>query len=414
MRAWRGIGWRGRLREAAGSPWAPTLAVLWVAQMVAELAFSFALPFIPLYIQELGVEDAAQAGLWAGAMAGGFAVVMAVMGPVWGQVADRHGRRLMIQRALFGATVVIGAMALVQTPEQLFVLRLLQGSVTGVVAATTVVVSLTVPRERLTWALGLMHAALFAGTALGPIIGGLVSDQFGYRAAFVATGALFLASGLLVTFFVAEPPREPGEAARAAPSMGASMWAILGRPELVAVIGLLTLIRFASYTAQPVLPLYIQELAGNPARLATLTGIVIAATGVASTVSALAAGPAAERYGRRRMLLVCLAAAAGLCALQAIVTSVWQLLLLRTAMGLALGGMIPALQALFSDLTPAGRRGMAFGILATASAIGNGGGPVFGSLIAATFSVPAVFLATTPFFLLGAWLLTRIPRQAPG
>jgi DHA1 family multidrug resistance protein-like MFS transporter len=338
---------------------------------------------------------------------------MAVMGPVWGQVADRHGRRLMIQRALFGAAVVVGAMALVQTPEQLFVLRLLQGSVTGVVAATTTVVSLTVPRERLTWALGLMHAALFAGTALGPIVGGLVSDQYGFRAAFVVTGGLFFVSGLLVTLFVAEPPREPGEAARAAASIGANMRAILGRRELVAVIGLLTLIRFAGVTAQPVLPLYIQQLAGDPARLATLTGVVIAATGVASTVSALAAGPVADRYGRRRMLLVCLSAAAGLCALQAVVASVWQLLLLRTAMGLALGGMVPALQALFSDLTPAGRRGMAFGILATANAIGNGGGPVFGSLVAAAFGVPAVFLATTPIFLVGAWLLTRIPRQSP-
>src|SRR4051794_30452234 len=114
----QGAGWTDRVRVALGTPWVRTVAVLWIAQVVAELAFSFALPFVPLYLQELGVEDANQAGVWAGAMSGGFALVMALMGPVWGIVADRYGRRLMIQRALFGACFVIGAMAFVRSPEQ--------------------------------------------------------------------------------------------------------------------------------------------------------------------------------------------------------------------------------------------------------------------------------------------------------
>jgi hypothetical protein len=129
-----------------------------------ELAFSFALPFLPLYLQELGVSDPNSAGLWAGAMSAGFALVMGLMGPVWGVVADRYGRRLMIQRALFGATILIGAMAFVRSPEQLFVLRLLQGGVTGLVAAISTVVSLTVPRERLAASLGLVQTALFTAT----------------------------------------------------------------------------------------------------------------------------------------------------------------------------------------------------------------------------------------------------------
>src|SRR3712207_6821338 len=140
----RGSGdWGGRLGEVAARPWVRVLAVLWLAQVVAELAFSFALPFIPLYVQELGIHDVTQAGVWAGVMSGGFALVMAVMGPVWGVVADRFGRRLMIQRALFGACLVIGAMSLVRSPEQLLVLRVIQGALTGVVATTTTVVSLT-------------------------------------------------------------------------------------------------------------------------------------------------------------------------------------------------------------------------------------------------------------------------------
>jgi DHA1 family multidrug resistance protein-like MFS transporter len=407
-------GWRARLSEAAQTGWVRSLAVLWIAQVIAELAFSFALPFIPLYVQELGVADVTQAGIWAGAMAGGFALVMGLMGPVWGMVADRYGRRLMIQRALFGACVIIGAMSLVQSPEQLLALRLLQGAVTGVVAATSTVVSLMVPRQRLASALGLMHAALFVGTAAGPVLGGVVSDQFGFRAAFVATGALFLVSGVLVTLFVPEPARDSADVPGAAAAPGTGIRDLLARPEFLAVIGMMTIIRFAAVAPQPILPLFIQQLAGDVAALATLTGVVVAATGVASTVSALLVGQLADRYGRRRMLLVCLIAAGALCAPQALVTSVWQLLLLRIATGLALGGMLPAVQALFTDLTPAGRRGMAFGILATANALGNGGGPVAGSLIAAGFGVPAVFLAMTPVFLAGAWLVTGLPRPSAG
>lgn len=401
--------WRARLGAAARTAWLRPLAVLWLAQVIAELAFSFALPFIPLYIQELGVTDVTQAGIWAGAMAGGFALVMGLMGPVWGMVADRYGRRLMIQRALFGACIIIGAMSLVQSPAHLLFLRLLQGAVTGVVAATSTVVSLLVPRQRLAAALGLMHAALFVGAAVGPVVGGIVSDQFGFRAAFVATGGLFLAAGALVTLFVPEPAREPAGRSDAT-AAGARIRDLLLRPDLLAVIGMMTIIRFAAMAPQPILPLFIQQLAGDVAALATLTGIVVAATSVASTVSALIVGPLADRYGRRRTLLVCLIAAGALCAPQALVTSVWQLLLLRTAMGLALGGMLPAIQALFTDLTPAARRGMAFGILATANALGNGGGPVAASLIAAGFGVPAVFLAMTPLFLAGAWLVTSLPR----
>ena len=401
-------GLPGRLRAAAATPWIRALAVLWIAQVISEMAFSFALPFIPLYIQELGVEDITEAGVWAGVMAGGFAIIMGVMGPVWGMVADRFGRRLMIQRALFGACLIISAMSLVQGPEQLLVLRLLQGSVTGVVAAVTTVVSLTVPRARLAWALGLLHSAMFAGTSIGPIVGGLFADAFGFRAAFGATGLLFLIGGTLVTLFVAEPPRAPVEPGKAAPTFGGSIRDLLGRRELVAVIVLLSIIRFASMAPQPILPLYIQQLAPGEERLATLAGLMVAATGIASTVSALLVGHLSDRFGRARTLLLTLSAAALFSVPHAFVTAIWQLVALRVLTGLALGGMAPSAQALFTEMTPAERRGTAFGVLVTANAAGNGGGPVLGSLIAALYGVPAVFIAITPVFLAGIGLLGRV------
>jgi DHA1 family multidrug resistance protein-like MFS transporter len=407
--------WLGRLRGASAVPWARALAALWVAQVVAEVAFSFALPFIPLYIQDLGVQDAREAGLWAGAMAGAFALTMGIMGPLWGAIADRFGRKLMVQRAMFGAGCAIGAMSLARSPEELFALRVVQGSLTGVVVATTTMVSLLVPRRHMGSALGLMHAALFAGSALGPVFGGLFADRFGYRATFSATAVVFFAAGLLVTLFVPEPAREPA-ASSAGPEGGRAVPSgRLLRPELLAVIALSAAIRVANFAPQPVLPLFIQGMGEAQDRVATTVGTVVAASGVAGMLSAVVSGRLADRYGRSATLLVCLLAATILSPLHAFATSVWQLLGLRAALGFALGGMSPALQAVLTELTPRERRGAAFGLLATASAVGNGAGPVLGSVVGAAFGIPAVFVATAPLFLACAVALAgvRLPRRAP-
>jgi MFS transporter, DHA1 family, multidrug resistance protein len=412
--------WAARLRGASGETWARALGALWISQVVAEIAFSFALPFIPLYIQrELGVPDAAAAGLWAGAMAGAFSISMGIMGPVWGAIADRFGRKLMVQRALFGAAVAIGVMSLARTPEQLLVLRVIQGSLTGVVVATTTIVSLMVPRRHLGSALGLMHAALFAGGSLGPIIGGVFADTFGYRAAFGATGFVFVIAGTLVTIFVPEPPRtrSDGPTPVAQPSavsqLATAPPARLVTGPLVAVIVLSAVIRFANFAPQPVLPLFVQQMGEGSERLATTVGTVVAVSGVAGMLSAITMGRVSDRYGRTATLLVCLLAAAALSPLHALATSVWQLLVLRTAIGFALGGMSPAVQAVMTELTPPERRGAAFGLLTLASAFGNGAGPVLGSAIAAAYGIPAVFVATAPVFLVCAasLVLVRMPSR---
>jgi len=394
-----------------------TVAVLAVAQVVSEMAFSFALPFTPLYLLELGVPNAAEAALWAGAMAGTFAVAMGGMAPVWGVVADRFGHRLMIQRAFFGAGAAIACMALVQTPEQLLALRVVHGTFTGVVTAMATLVSVTAPRPYMATALGAMTAAQQLGISLGPLLGGTFSDLFGLRASFAVTGATLVATGVLVTLLVR---RDPARAARrgavgtgASERASASAGGRLLTPGLLAVVGLMAAVRFAQMAPTPVIPLFVQDLAGSSERLGTTVGIVLAATGFASTVSALLVGRLTDRFGRRAILAGCLLAAVALAPLHLLVGSVAQLIALRIATGLALGGMGPALQALMIDVTPAGRRGAAFGLLTTANASGSGAGPIFASVVAAGYGVPMSFVATMPMFALAGWLLARIRPPHP-
>jgi DHA1 family multidrug resistance protein-like MFS transporter len=397
----------GRLRGAITTPWIRTVVVLTMVQVVSELAFSFALPFTPLYIQELGVTDLGEVGLWAGLIAGLFAVSMGGMAPIWGIAADRFGHRMMIQRAAFGAGIAIACIALVQTPEQLLVLRIGHGVFTGVVTAIATLVSLTAPRQHLGTVLGLLQAAQFLGVSLGPLLGGAFADRFGLRAAFASTGIMLVGTGILVTLFVPEPVKEAPRADASTSASRRERQRLLSR-EVVVVVCLMALVRYAQTAPQPFLPLYVQQIVGAGEGLATTVGIVLAATGIASSVSALTMGRLSDRVGQRTALVGSLILATIFTCLHAVAGTVWQLVVLRIAVGLAQGGSNPAIQALLIDVTPAGRRGAAFGLLTMANSAGNGGGPVIGSAVAASFGIPAVFLASAPGFGIAAWIVARL------
>jgi DHA1 family multidrug resistance protein-like MFS transporter len=383
-----------------------------VAQVISETGFGFALPFTPLFVQNLGVTDLREAGLWAGFAAASFAVANGIMSPIWGALADRFGYRLMIQRAYIGAGLALGCIAFAQSPEQMIVLRILHGGLTGVFTGVATMVSLTTPERHLGTVLGLMQSAVFLGIALGPLLGGAFADQFGLRAAFGMTGLILLTTGVVVAFVVREPPRptvrETGGAAG-----GDEADNRLFQRRLWLVVGLMALVRIANVAPNPVLPLFVQQMLPSTEHLGATVGLMLAATGLASTASAIIVGRAADRFGRKTALLGCCVLTAVLCPLHALVGSVWQLIVLRAVVGLTQGGMGTALQALLVDVTPKHRRGAAFGMITTASSIGNGAGPVGGSSVAAAFGIQAVFLAMTPIYALAATVLTVAGRRAP-
>jgi MFS transporter, DHA1 family, multidrug resistance protein len=407
----------GAVRRAVATPWVRTVAVLTAVQVISELAFSFVTPFTPLYVQELGVADPTEAGVWAGAISGISAVLGACVAPLWGMVADRFGHRLMIQRALLGSGVVILATAFAQSPEQLLVLRIAQGMLSGVVAAIATVASLTTPARYLATVLGMLQAAMFLGQSLGPLVGGVFADLLGFRLGFIVAGSIMVVLTILVTTMVPDPRKHAraagaGTGSTRGPGAAEQGTRRLVTRELVAVVSLMGVVRFVNLAPQPVLPLYVQQLLGETDRLGTIVGVILAATGVAASMSALLLGRVTDRYGWRPTLLSCLACTILLSPLHLLIGSVWHLLVLRTAMGFALGGMFPAIQALMILVTPPGRRGAAFGLLATANAFGNGVGPVVGSLLAAAFGVPIMFTSMVAVLGGAGWVLTRL--KVPG
>ncbi|MDH7489169.1 MAG: MFS transporter [Anaerolineae bacterium] len=189
--------------------WKITLAAAWVAQFLCIVGFNAVGPFYPFYIRALGVTDVHQVTLWAGILASTGAVSMALMSPIWGVLADRHGRKIMVVRATFGGALVLGAMALVQSVQQLFILRLLQGMLTGTVSAFMTLIASIAPAGEVGFALGMMQMAVFGGASVGPLVGGLVADNLGYRWVFGVTGILLFAGDCCPCSSSASSSRRP-------------------------------------------------------------------------------------------------------------------------------------------------------------------------------------------------------------
>ncbi len=391
--------------------WQRNLAALWIGQLLTMVAFSFVFPFIPLFVQSLGVPDPVEAAEWAGAIAAAAAVSMSVTQPIWGNLADRWGRRPMVIRSMLGGAVVVSLMGLATSPQQLLITRFIQGSVTGTVAAANALVATSTPRHRLGFALGVMQVAIFLGSSVGPLMGGVIADGFGYRVPFYVAGALMLVGAAIVLLFVREDftPPPAGSARRGVMAESRSMLAIAVFPIL---LGVTFLIQYGGTIVSPVLSLFIAELKGGE-DAATAAGLVLAATGAVSAVSALLIGRVSDRIGHRRILMACLAGASLSYFPQSLVNQVWQLLLLRMLLGLFLGGLMPSANALLAGLVPQERRGAAFGLAATANSMANAIGPLSGAFFASFWGMRSVFLATGVLFALSfgwvSWGLRRRP-----
>jgi DHA1 family multidrug resistance protein-like MFS transporter len=187
--------------------WRRTLYTIWLTEFIAVLGFNFVLPFIPYYIEELGVTGQQQVALWAGLATSVMSLGSAIMAPIWGMLADQHGRKLMVMRATFAGAFLMVLMAWVTNAQQLVFLRFLHGVFTGTIAAATALVVSIVPKEYSGAAFGSLQTAVYLGTSLGPLLGGVAADRLGYRSSFWVTGTLLLFSGILVTFLVREDLR---------------------------------------------------------------------------------------------------------------------------------------------------------------------------------------------------------------
>jgi len=392
----------------APTPWKRNLAVLWFGELIAISGFSVVMPFLPYYVQELGITGTSQVAYWSGLLISAQGITMAIIAPIWGSLADRYGRKVMVARAMFGGAVIISLMGLVDNVYQLIVLRAIQGLLTGTVPAATTLVVSSAPPERRGFALGLLQMAIYLGGSVGPLIGGLIADTMGYRPTFWVTGALLFIAGVLVSALVREHFVPPEKTQAERPPLWEGWLLVLHTRALMIALSLRVMMRMAVRVADPVLPLFIQKLAAPDAKIASLTGTIAGFASAASAIGAVFLGRLTDKIGARRVLIACGALACVLYAAQAWTQTPIQLLVLRTISGVAMGGILASVSALQASLAPKGRYGAVYGIDTSLVAAANAISPMIGATLTATFGLTSVFFGAATIYALATVITTFV------
>jgi len=395
------------------SLWKQNLIVVAVAELVAVLGFSVIIAFLPLYVQELGIQAEREIRIWSGVVLAAHAVTMTVFGPIWGALGDRFGRKVMVERALFSGAVLVALMGAARNVQQVVILRALQGMLTGSVTAATVLVASAAPRQRTGYALGILQMSIYVGASAGPLLGGVISDSFGYRATFWVMGGLLLLAALGVSLFVRED-FEPVVLEPDPQAGGRRPWRrlapVLGSSVLLTVLGIRLLMRLGLRLLGPVMPLFVQDMVAADAPVASITGLISGVSAAAGAIGAFGVGRLSDRVSSRRVLVGCSIASVLCYVPQYWVTDPLPLVFLQMGTGLAMGGVLAAVSASLARLSPEGQQGIVYGLDASVMSVANAVGPILGSTLAAWLGLRLPFLVAASFCgIAGLFALWRLP-----
>lgn len=388
--------------------WKVNLISVWLGCFFTGLAISQILPFLPLYVAQLGVTSHEALSMWSGLTFSITFLVSAIVSPMWGSLADRKGRKLMLLRASLGMAIAILLQAFAANVWQLFILRGIMGLTSGYIPNAMALVASQVPRERSGWALSTLSTGQISGVIVGPLLGGVMADHLGLRMVFFATAGLLMVSFLITLFLIKERPRPA--ASKAEHLSGKAVFASLPYPKLMFSLFITTMvIQMCNGSIGPILALFIKSMSPDSNNIAFISGLIAAIPGVSALMSAPRLGKLGDRIGTARILMATLCCAVVLFFGMSFVTNPVQLGVLRFLLGFADGAMLPAVQTLLMKYASEQVTGRIFGYNQSFMYLGNVLGPLMGAGISAMVGFRWVFIATALVVLINiiqlAWAL---------
>ena len=395
--------------ERAPESWQRNVWALALCVFIAFVGFQFFSPFLPLYIRELGVTDPSAIALWSGLLAAVTPTVSGLLSPLFGRLADRFGRKMMLIRSLAAFTIIIAAMGLVRSVWQLFVARLLMGLFAGFTPMAIALASISAPRDKTSVAIARVQGAQLLSVAVGPAVGGLVASHVGLRPAFFVTAGMCVVALVTLIFLFREAPgetRAPGARGAARPST--PLREFLRYRHFVPVMALLLITQFIDRGLSLLIPLQVAHMPGVDA--AATSGLIIAVAAVAATISASGVARLSAIVPAGQLLLGQLIVGGAFCALMALAENRGPLLVLRVVVGICLGGALTLSYTLGGLIVPAETRGAAFGWLALGVQIGTAISPLLNGWVAAA-SLPRAYLLNALLAWMGAAVLIFLTRD---
>ena len=390
--------------------WRRNLAALWLAEVTAIFGFSFAYPFLPLFLhRDLGIRNGPELAFWTGVAASATGFSLAVASPIWGVLADRYGRKPMLVRAMIGGGLSVGLVGLVRTAQQLTALRVVQGATSGTVAAATALVAAETPLAEMGWSLGILSSAIALGSAIGPAAGGVAANLVGLRATFIGGGILLLLAAIPVILVVRESAARVPR--RSAPRpLHVLRAAGPGTVEALGVLIVAQVFLQTSYAATQQM-VVLRLLQFDPGAASTVTGIAFAAGGIATAVAGVTYARLLRVTGYRLLTVTAATLMAAATVAAAAAPSLVLVVAALVVASLLFGALIPAFSAMIGLQTPGSAQATVFGVSSSATALGFGIGPLTGGIIASRAGVATALLTSAAVAFIMAVLVAVAARE---
>ncbi|HEM3043688.1 multidrug efflux MFS transporter [Streptococcus suis] len=390
--------------DDGSSYWKQNLKVAWLGNFLTGTSFTLVMPFISVFVEELGVVPG-QVEYYAGLAVSVNALAAALMAPIWGSLADRYGRKPMMVRAAFAMIFTMGGMAFVPNVFWLLALRVLNGVFTGYIPNATALIASQVPKDKTGYALGTLSTGAVAGNLIGPTLGGILAEMFGVHMVFLLVGLLYAIVVLLTVFYIREDfvPIKKGEEM----SVKEVFEQVKDRQMLVGLFVTSMIIIAAAQAVVPILTLYVRHL-GQTDNLLFVAGFIISLPGIASLVTSGYLGKIGDRIGNHRLLLIALTYSLLINVFCVFAENPFQLGLLRFMYGFGTGALLPSVNSLLTKLTPKEGISRIFSYNQLFNNLGSVVGPMMGSAVAAHMGYDWVFYLSSGLVLFNLiWSLTN-------
>ncbi len=386
--------------------WRKNLYSIWIAQFFAMVGMSMVIPFLPFYIRELGVTDSKQVEHWSGLIFAAPFISSFIFTPIWGSLGDKFGKKPMVIRAIFGLALSQLLIFFSQDVLQLFLFRVIQGAVSGFIAASLALVSSSAPKNKSGYAIGVLQTSISAGTIIGPFLGGMLADIFSnYRDIFLITTGFCFLSGILVLINVKEPEKEiNGKIFNVFQNLRFSFKSPRIRVALISI----AVAQMAITLPQPIFALFIESFIKGSRYISSLTGAVVGVLGIAMVISSPFWGKRNDATGFKKNLLFVMLGAAAALMLHLAVVNVYLLFPLRAFLGFCIGGIIPVFYSYIAKNIPSDRKSGMMGIASSSTIFGNLLGPVLCTVFTLYFNIDIIFLISGILILINAILVWLI------
>lgn len=392
--------------------WRRNLTICVFGSFTTLVSLTLLLPFLPVYVEQLGVKQPSSIVTWSGIAFGATFLGTGLTAPLWGHLGDRVGRKPMLVRAALGMAIVMSMIGLAHNVYQLVLLRLVAGLIGGYASSSMVLIATQAPPERAGWALGVLSTGSLTGNLVGPLVGGILPQWIGIRHTFFVSGGV-IGIAVLATIFLVREDR--GTVAsrfrRTFQPSPAIAWDKTLRITLLSMFATAMLVLFSNMSIEPIITVYLEFLHVGRDQVVLDAGLVMAASALGSILIAARLGRIADRIGGWRMISWCLAAAGLTLIPQAFVTQWWQLAGLRFLLGMTLAGLLPSIAKVIKHEVPERSLGKAIGYSQSSQYAGQVLGPLMGAALGTHLGMRSVFMVTGVLLILGS-LLNRIARRA--